>query len=338
VFVKLKRAVLVALFAGFAAPASAQDASWDSVVVAAKNEGKVVVYSMALGAPYYVAVLKAFEQKYGIKVESLDLRASELAERVRTEQSAGRFLGDVEIITSTMIEEQRKNGDYIQNMGAVPNTANLRPPFKATDFSVPAYVQPMGILVNTRLVKPEDEPKSWNDLNDPKWKGKILSDDMRPLGSGNTMFAILQNKMGAAFNEQLAGQKPVFSRDMRNDARRVARGEYPIYVPQVFAFASDLKGLPVKVIIPKEGAPYAQMEFALLRNASHANAARLLVNYFLEPDSQLLYANGWMLPVVKGVAEKANDDAKPYAGAKLMGPALLEERPAMMELAKKLYQ
>jgi ABC-type Fe3+ transport system substrate-binding protein len=338
VFVKLKRAALVALFAGLVAPASAQDASWDSVVVAAKNEGKVVVYSMALGAPYYVAVLKAFEAKYGIKVESLDLRASELAERVRTEQSAGRFLGDVEIITTTMIEEQRKNGDYIQNMGTVPNAANLRPPFKATDFSVPAYVQPMGILVNTRLVKPEDEPKSWNDLNDPKWKGKILSDDMRPLGSGNTMFAILQNKMGAAFNEQLAEQKPVFSRDMRNDARRVARGEYPIYVPQVFAFASDLKGLPVKVIIPKEGAPYAQMEFALLRNASHANAARLLVNYFLEQDSQLLYANGWMLPVVKGVAEKANDDAKPYADAKLMGPALLAERPAMMELAKKLYQ
>jgi iron(III) transport system substrate-binding protein len=109
-------------------------------------------------------------------------------------------------------------------------------------------------------------------------------------------------------------------------------------VPQVFAFASDLKGLPVKLIVPKEGAPYAPMEFALLRNASHPNAARLLVNYFLEPDSQLLYANGWMLPVVKGVAEKVKEDAKPFADAKLMGPALLAERPAMMELARKLYQ
>jgi len=338
VFAKMKRAALIALLVGFAAPASAQDASWDTVVAAAKKEGKVVVYSMALGAPYYQAVLRSFEEKYGIKVESLDLRASELAERVRTEQAAGRFLGDAEIITTTMIEEQRKTGDYIQNMGTVPNVQNLRPPFKASDFSVPAYVQPMGILINTRLVKPEDEPKSWNDLNDPKWKGKILSDDMRPLGSGNTMFAILQKNMGADFNEQLAQQKPVFSRDMRNDARRVARGEYPIYVPQVFAFASDLKGLPVKVVIPREGAPYAQMELALLKNASHPNAARLFVNHFLDQESQLLYANGWMLPVVKGVAEKANEDAKPFADAKLMGPALLEERPAMMDLAKKLYQ
>jgi ABC-type Fe3+ transport system substrate-binding protein len=338
VFAKLKTAALIALLAGFAVPASAQDASWDSVVAAAKKEGKVVIYSMALGAPYYLAVLKSFEEKYGIKVQSLDLRASELAERVRTEQAAGRFLGDVEIITTTMIEEQRKTGDYLQNVGAVPNAQNLRPPFKASDISVPAYVQPMGILINTRLVKPEDEPKSWNDLNNPKWQGRILSDDMRPLGSGNTMFAILQKNMGAAFNEQLAQQKPVFSRDMRNDARRIARGEFPIYVPQVFAFASDLRGLPVKVVIPEEGAPYAQMEFALLRNASHPNAARLFVNHFLDQDSQLLYANGWMLPVVKGVAEKANQEAKPFADAKLIGPALLEERPAMMELAKKLYQ
>ena len=337
-FAKLKRAALIAWLAGVAVPASAQDASWDSVVAAAKKEGTVVVYSMALGAPYFKAVLKSFEDKYGIRVESLDLRASELAERVRTEQAAGRFLGDVEIITTTMIEEQRKTGDYIQAMGAIPNAQNLRPPFKAGDFSIPGYVQPMGILINTRLVKPEDEPKSWNDLNDPKWTGKILSDDMRPLGSGNTMFAILQKKMGAGFNEKLAQQKPVFSRDMRNDARRVARGEYPIYVPQVFAFASDLKGLPVKVVIPKEGAPYAQMELALLRNASHPNAGRLFVNHFLDQDSQLLYANGWMLPVVKGVAEKANEEAKPFADAKLMGPALLEERPAMMELARKLYQ
>ncbi len=99
---------------------------------------------------------------------------------------------------------------------------------------------------------------------------------MRPLGSGNTLFAILQNHMDPGFNEKLAEQKPVFSRDMRNDARRVARGEYPIYITQVFALASDLKGLPVKVIVPKEGAPYAQMDLALLKGAPHPNARAAL--------------------------------------------------------------
>ena len=95
----IKRLALIALFATAAVPASAQDASWDAVVAAAKQEGKLVLYNMSAGAPYFQAVVKSFEQKYGISVDSLDLRASELVERIRTEQSAGRFLGDTEMVS-----------------------------------------------------------------------------------------------------------------------------------------------------------------------------------------------------------------------------------------------
>jgi ABC-type Fe3+ transport system substrate-binding protein len=202
---------------------------------------------------------------------------------------------------------------------------------------IPAWIQAYGVLINTKLVTPEDEPKAWTDLLDPKWKGKILSDDTRPLGGGQTMFFVMQKTYGTSFHEKLSAQNLVFDRDMRNDARRVARGEYPIYIPQMFAMASDIKGLPVKAVVMKEGVPYVPINFARMKNSSHPNAALVFINHFLEIDSQVKYANAWMTTVVKGVAEKANADAKPFVEPVLLGKVLREERQPMMDLAKKIY-
>jgi iron(III) transport system substrate-binding protein len=91
------------------------------------------------------------------------------------------------------------------------------------------------------------------------------------------------------------------------------------------------------VIIPKEGAPTAQMDLAVLKNAPHPNAARLFIDHFLSVESQVIYANAWMVPVVGAAADHANPDAKPFVDARLLGPAKLAERPSMMALAKKLY-
>jgi ABC-type Fe3+ transport system substrate-binding protein len=317
--------------------AQAQQGDWDQVVAAGKKEGKVVIYNSANGATYFQNIINSFEKKYGITVDSLDLRASELTERIRAEQVAGRFLGDLELHSTSTIEQQIIDGPYVEPIGRVPNSANLRAELPATEMYIPAWIQAYGILINTKLVQPEDEPKAWTDLLDPKWKGKILSDDTRPIGGGQTMFFVMQKTYGTPFNEKLAAQDLVFSRDLRNDARRVARGEYPIYIPQMFAMASDIKGLPVKALVMKEGVPYVPINFARLRNSPHPNAALLFVNHFLEIDSQVQYANSWMTTVVKGVAEKANPDAKAFVEPVLLGKVLREERESMMALAKKIY-
>ena len=330
-------AVILAVL-GFGMAAHAQDAAeWEKVVEAGKKEGKVVLYNSANGAAYFTNIINAFEKKYGIKVDSFDMRASELTERIRAEQVAGRFLGDLELHSTSTIQQQEIDGPFVEKVGRVPNIKNLRADLPATDMWIPAWIHAYGVIVNTRMVKPEDEPKKWSDLLDPKWKDKILSDDTRPSGGGQTMFFVLQKTYGTPFHEKLAAQNLVFSRDLRNDARRVARGEYPLYIPQMFAMASDLKGLPVKAVVMEEGVPFVPINFAQLKNAPHPNAARVFINFFLEEESQLQYANNWMTPVVKGLKDKANADALPYVEPKLLGATTLEERVPMMELAKKLY-
>ena len=78
---------------------------------------------------FHKAVIKSFEQKYGIAVEMLEARASEVRERVRVEQSAGRFLGDIHHNGSTTTWLMNRDGNF-QPHGPVPNIKNIVPPYR----------------------------------------------------------------------------------------------------------------------------------------------------------------------------------------------------------------
>ncbi|MBI2736775.1 MAG: extracellular solute-binding protein [Rhodospirillales bacterium] len=333
----LRRSVLGLLAAGAAVgPALAQD-DWAKTVEAARKEGKLVVYTASIGSPSLKAVIKSFEQKYGISVELLEARASEVRERVRVEQAAGRFLGDVHHNGSTTTWLMTRDGNF-QPHGPVPNIKNIIPPYEADDIRVPAEVISYGLMINRNLVKPGDEPKSWKDILDPRWTGKILSDDYRALGGGAVFFVVMHDTFGKAFLEKLAAQKPVFSRDIQNSERRVARGEYPLYLPFSLQDYNTLKGLPVKPIMPAEGRPYVRFDLAMLKNAPRPNAARLFMNHYLEPEQQIIYANAGYNPVVKGVVEKTMEEIRVLLSAKALGTTVPERQDAMLELAKQIFK
>ncbi len=328
---------LAALTLLAATPALAQT-DWDKVIADAKKEGTVLVYHAQLGAPHWKIVVNAFQKKYGISVQEYDARASELTERVRVEQTSGRFISDIEFHGRASILEQQ-DSNFIARHGGVPNMAHIRPEFPLDDYSVPAWIQNVCMLVNTNLVKEADYPREWKDILDSKWKGKILSDDMRAVGSGQTVFAVLHKNYGRGFLEKLATQDIVVNRDLRANSRRVARGENILFIAQILAFASDLKGLPVKVILPSDGCPYTAIRGAILRGAPHPNAARLFINHFLDMESQLAYANAWMGTVLKGVAERLTDpDSKRFAEVKLMGEVEFSDRVTMLKAATEIMK
>ena len=173
-------ATIVAALAMGISRAPAQDSSWATLVAAAKKEGQVTLYSTQLGQPYQDDIIKLFEAKYGIRVQLVALRTNEIRERIRADQAAGQAGADISYNGSTTSELQMAEGRF-QPFGALQALGALRSDFQSDGTLLPVSIQGYGILVNTRLVKPEEEPKSWQDLLDPKWKGRILSADQREL-------------------------------------------------------------------------------------------------------------------------------------------------------------
>jgi iron(III) transport system substrate-binding protein len=335
----LLAAATITLFTVTAAPAQTAK-GWDDVIAAAKKEGEVIVYTAYLSPQTNEPIARAFEKKYGVKVTYLAARGSEIRERIRSEQNANRFIGDLLHHALSSVSTWAEADNNLQELKGVPNAARLKEPFRsaADKFQVPIFTINYGFLVNTRLVKPEDEPKKWADLLDPKWQGKAILDDPRAAGGGAVMFRMLHDKYGKEFLEKLAAQKPVLARDYAIMARRVAQGEFALYYPYILSDYSNIKGLPVKYIVPEDGVTYGSYSAAVMRNAPHPNAARLLADFYLSDEVQTIYAKEAHGIVVDGVKEKLAPETVALMNAK---PLVKENFPAidaMYALAKEIYK
>ena len=301
--------------------ARAQEAP-TALVEAAKKEGRVVWYTSYVSPQLHDLVKKNFEKKYGIPVDLLNVRASELEERLRTEQSAGRFMADVIQHGQASITRLFRAGQ-VQEYGDVPNTANMIEGQPAEKWEMGSLITGYAMMVNSNMVSSAEEPKSWRDL-----------------GGGFAGFAATMGhpEFGEEYHRALAKQDLVFTRDVGQSERRVARGEYPIWVPQISVNVQGLKGLPVRVITPKEGVAYVRLDHGMLKNAPHPNAARLFMNYYISEENQLMIASMGMLPVIKGVQEKVPPEKRVLEGAKLMGTIHVETQAKWLALAGEIYK
>lgn len=315
-------------FAAFAATSHAQaPLPWDQVAPAAKKEAKLVLYSGAATPKTLGPIIASFEAKYGIKVDLLFARPSETRERIRSEQAAGRVQADL-LMDGLTLKQPAYIGAYVPH-DEIPNQKKLVAPFTSDGTLIPVGIGRQTVLMNTRLVKPADEPKSWNDLLDPKWKGKIISDDPRSPGSGGLVYDVLNEKFGRAYLEKLIAQDLVITTDISVAERRVAQGEFAFFIPFRIQSVLNLRGLPVKPMQTKEGDVYIVMTLSRVKNAPHPNAARLFINHFLDSEAQKI-----LLDLAYGSVTGESDahlpaDLRAINNGKLLGasePQGLDER------------
>jgi len=324
----------VALAAVTSSAAYAQSANWNDVVAAAKREGKLLIYN-GTNFPIVRKIAVEMQKETGIAIDVLDGRASEIRERIRIEQAAGRFIGDVGYTGATSAALQAADGAF-QPHGELPLSETLAEPLVDDGVFVPSSAGNFALLINTNLVK--EDIKSWRELEDPKWAGKILSDDPRALGAGQVWFEVTYRTLGREFHEKIAAHKPVISRVFAESNRRIARGEFPIYLPFNVSEYQSLKGLPIKVILPQEGVPYVPFGSSLLKGAPHANAGRLFMNFLLEPEQQVAFALEGFRPAARGMGPRIPEDIRPLTQAKGMGTTQPGKTQGYLDLAKEIYK
>ena len=273
----LSAADVIAFVLGLLAASSAIAAEadwkkeWEKTLEAAKKEGQVTIYISG-----YEAVLPDFEREYPeIKVTAVTGRGNQLGQKLLAERRAEKYLADV------------------VSAGANPNYQQFYPA-KALDPIKPAlilsevtdqtkwylkqhqYSDPESQYVfnyvgsatygavnyNTKLVDVKEFRSYWDLLN-PKWKGKIEARDIREAGpgAGNTRFFYYHPELGPPFIKRLFGEMDVtLFRDFRQGPDWLATGKFAICF---FCDVDVLKrqGLPVDTFGPevfKEGGGLVQ--------------------------------------------------------------------------------
>jgi iron(III) transport system substrate-binding protein len=290
-----------------AAPAA--EAVTAALIEAAKKEGRVVWYT-SVDLPLAERVAKAFETKYpGItaRVERTG------AERVftRINQEYGSNIHSVDVVNSSDAAHLivwKKRG-WLQSYVPEDVAKNYPNEHKDADgqfASFRIFLCPMGY--NTNLVKKEDAPKSYADILDPKWTGKIVK--AHPSYSGTILTATFQmaRDIGWSYFEKLAQQKIMQVQSASDPPKKLALGERAIMADGIEYGMFQLKerGQPVEIIYPSEGTPLIVGPNAIFKGAPNPNAARLLQSYMFSPEcQQLIVDTGGMRSAHKLVKEKA---------------------------------
>ncbi len=278
----LKGAGAVALGAVFASPARAGPpppvAITPELIDAATKEGKVVLYS-SMDLPVGEKLGKAFEAAYpGIQVQIERSGSERLFQRIAQE-----FASDIracDVINSSDAAHfipWKKNGWLL--------------PFVSEDIAKyfpDQYRDPDGmfatsriwlssIAYNTNLVKAEDAPKSYADLLDPKWAGKLVKG--HPAYSGTIMTATYQlvRDLGWDYLEKLSKQRVMQVQSSTDPPKKLSLGERAVMADGNEYGIVLLKesGQPVEPVYPTEGTPTVSGPTGIFVSAPHPNAAKL---------------------------------------------------------------
>jgi iron(III) transport system substrate-binding protein len=275
---------------------------WAQAQELGRKEGKVVV-NIPPSAELRKMLEETFPKKFGIPIELSLGQGATVARKAAEEFKAGVRYFDV--ITSTYISASRSllpiNAvDPMESHWILPEVRDPKNWWgghiwgdkTARYFYYPTAFMVDNLWYNTDQIKSEDL-RSYDDLLNPKWKGKIGIFDPRLGGAGLALCSYLWMTKGEGFLRKLVNQNLLIG-DRRIVSDALAKGKISITIGTTYySFLPYIKaGLPVKSLPRMREGTYATSGNGgpvMIKNAPHPNAAKVFVNWFFSKEGQQLY-------------------------------------------------
>ncbi len=284
-------ALLAGLIAGSAhAAAPVPYGITPALIAAAKKEGTVTYYtSLELVAAEHLA--KAFQDRYGVKVRVERAGSERVFQRIGQEYLTGIHNVDVADTSDAVHFTYFKRRGWLSQ--AVPAEmarlwpADMRDPegyfaaFRA-DLSVIAY--------NKRLVQPQDAPKSFADLLQPKWKGKLVKGHPGYSGTIMTATHTLSKALTWDYFAKLGQQNVMQVQSSTDPPKKLSLGERAVQVDgnEYVVVMQQKKGVPLQIVYATEGTPLVVGNAAIFKTPAHPKAAKLFYAWMFALEAQQL--------------------------------------------------
>ncbi len=272
---------------------SAESSITPAILAAAKAEGQVTYYTSA--DLVMANQLKApFEAKYGIKVNILRLSSSLIFNRAMQEFDLGVNAADV-VETSVMSHFiDMKTKGMLQPFK--PDTVKLlRGPklYDPENYWHAVKLELTSLNYNKDRLKGDAIPKTWKDLTDPKFKGKIVQGHIKSSGDTALIAYNLVKMYGWDYFKALQ-KNDILTMQACTQNELVARGERLIMMCDYSqVHTAQVQHLPmIDAVLPEDGVFMLAGPVAILAKAPHPNAAKVLVNWLLSPEGQSIYVAG----------------------------------------------
>jgi iron(III) transport system substrate-binding protein len=303
-----------AALAAFAGPASAQDAV---DMAKAKAEGKVVWYT-STPVPQGQKIINLFEKAHGIKVEMFRSGGSAVLRRFQQELDAGRIAADV-LTTSDPAAAALLTGKGIfvpfkpRNFDKIPDAAKDK-----DGHYVAQRLNLMTIYIRQDKVAPADEPKTWNDLLDPKYKGKLVITDPSFTSLQVSVVGMMSKDRGWGFYDKLRANDIMVVQSNQQVSDMLKRGERLIAVGALDSYAADERraGHPMKTLYPSDGVFVIPSPTSVVKGGPNPSAAKLFAEFMITDEVQKIF------PADGGFAARADIEAPagspPLAGLKIL--------------------